>query len=164
MPRTPLKILAINPGTRYLGIALLEEGELLDWEVKAVKGKWSKSKQETVISIISELMEQFRPEAVAMKKIHPSRTSCNLTRLVDRMVFLVKRKRLKLCRYSIGELESFFSPHEKANKNELSELVASAFPVLHHELAKEKSLKNPYRIRMFEAVALATLCFRQLER
>jgi RNase H-fold protein (predicted Holliday junction resolvase) len=164
MPRTPLKILAINPGTRYLGIALLEEGELLDWEVKVVKGKWSKRKQEKVISIVSELIEQFRPEAVAMKKLHPSRASRNLTRLVDRIVGLVRKKNLKLCCYSIGELESFFSPHEKTNRHKLGDLVASAYPVLCHELEKERSLKNPYRIRMFEAVALAAVCFRQLER
>jgi len=164
MPKKPLKILGINPGKRYLGIALFEGGELLDWGVKVIKGKWSKRKMEKAIGIVSELIRQYQPDAVAMKKLHPSRTSRNLTRLADGIARLSRRKRLRLCRYSIGEFESFFSPDERVNRRRLAELVASAYPVLCHELEREKSHKNPYHIRMFEAVALGSMCFHHLDK
>jgi len=31
MPQNPLKVLGINPGTRYLGIAYFYGDDLLDW-------------------------------------------------------------------------------------------------------------------------------------
>jgi len=164
MLKKPLKILGINPGTRYLGIAFFEGGELLDWGVKVIKGKWSKQKMRKAIGIVSELLKRYEPNVIAIKKLHPSRSSRNLSRLVDWIARLARRKRLRLCRYSIGELEYFICPDEKTNRRRLADLVTSAYPVLCHELQKEKSHKNPYHIRMFEAVALCTICFHKLNR
>ena len=39
MTNKPLKILAINPGTRYLGIAVFVGTDLREWAVKVIKGK-----------------------------------------------------------------------------------------------------------------------------
>lgn len=164
MPGKPPKILAINPGTRYLGTAFFEGGELLDWGVKVIKGKWSKAKMNKTMLIVFELIRQYEPNVIALKRLHPSRTSRNLTHLVDRIVEFSRRKGLKACHYSIGELESFFCPDEKTNRRKLAELVASGYRVLHHELEKEKRHKNPYHLRMFEAVALGAVCSHQLDR
>lgn len=163
MSRKPLKILGINPGTRYLGIALFEEGQLLDWGVRVAKEKWSRQKMERVIGTITKLIEQYRPDAMAIKKLHTSHTSRSLSRLADEIACLAKIKRLKLYQYSIGEIESFFCPDERINKRKLAEIVSSAYPVLCREMEKEKNLRNSYHLRMFEAVALGSICFNQLE-
>jgi hypothetical protein len=49
------------------------------------------------------------------------------------------------------------------NKRKLAELAASRYPVLAHEARKEKTINNPYQIRMFEAVALGSVCLHQLD-
>jgi type VI protein secretion system component VasA len=46
---------------------------------------------------------------------------------------------------------------------EMAKLVASEYPILYHELEKERSHRNPYYIRMFEAVALGSACLHQLD-
>lgn len=59
--------------------------------------------------------------------------------------------------YSIDDIEQFFSPERNINKSKLAELICQRHPVLRHELEREQDNYNPYHVRMFEAVALATM-------
>lgn len=163
MPKKPPKIIGISPGTRYMGVALFCGSELMDWRVKNVEGKWSEEKMEKAMKVISGLIEQYQPDVLAIKELHPSRTSANLNRLVNRIRELAKKKRLKVYQYSINELEEFFYPERRINKRELAEIMASEYAVLSHELNREKAHRNPYHIRMFEAVALGSICLHQLD-
>jgi hypothetical protein len=162
--KKPLKILAINPGTRYLGIAVFQGAELRDWGVKALKGKWSKEKIKKAMRIIFSFIEQYEPNVLAIKKLHPSWSSSNLNKLAAEIKELSKRKGLRIYQYSVNDLEAFFSPAERINRKKLAEIIALDYPELFHELEKEKSHKNPYYIRMFEAVALGSICFHQLDK
>jgi len=164
MPKKPLKIIGISPGTRYMGVAVFCGWELRDWQVKNIEGKWSKEKMEKAMKVVSSLIEQYQPNVLSIKKLHPSRTSPNLSRLVSRIKELAKRKKLEVYQYSIKELEDFFYPEGRINKRELAEIMASEYPVLSHELNREKAHRNPYHIRMFEAVALGSTCLHQLDR
>ena len=164
MVRESLKIIGINPGTRYVGIALFQGPELWDWRIKVFEGKWTKAKMEKIREAISGFIKRHEPNVIAMKKLHPSRSSPNLKKLVAKVKEISRRKGLKVCQYSIKDLESFFNPEEKINKKGLAEMITSKYPVLSHEFRKEKSNKNAYHIRMFEAVALGAACFHQLDK
>ena len=163
MPKE-LKILAINPGSRYLGVASFQQAELRDWGVKVLKGKWSGEKMEMAKKTVSILMDCWRPDVLAIKLLHPARSSRNLKGLVAKVKELSKRRGLKVYQYSIKELEDFFSPKERINKRKLTEIIALQHAELLPELEKERSRKNPYHLRMFEAVALGSMCFHQLDR
>lgn len=156
-----MKIIGINPGTRYIGFSIFHGSELRDWGIKNIEGRWSKEKQKRIMAFILSLIEQHKPKALAIKKLHPSRSSHNLNRLVARIKESAERKRLKVYQHSIKEIESFFYPDGRINKMALAEKVAEKYPVLSHELKREKTIMNPYYIRMFEAVALGSLCFYQ---
>ena len=147
-----------------MGIAVFYGPELRDWYVKNMEGRWSTKKMEKTRMILSNLMGRHGPNVLAIKQIHPSRTSPNLNRLVSAMKEMAKKSGLRVCEYSIQDLEKFFYPEERINKRELAEIVASEYPVLFHELNREKGHRNPYHTRMFEAVALASVCFHQLKR
>lgn len=161
MSREPNRILGINPGTRYLGLAIFDGSSLLDWRVKTIAGKWTKEKADRILDIIREQIELYDIGAIAIKKLHPSRSSKNLKLLVSRMIVLGKKKRIKVQSHSIKELEKFFLTDGKANKRNLAERIGREYPVLVHELNKEKSHKNAYHLRMIEAVALAVACRRK---
>jgi len=154
MIREPLKILGINPGTRYLGFAVLYGQELMDWRVKTFRGKWTKEKAERIIEIISEQIELYDINTIAMKRLHPARTSKNLKLLVSKITALARRKRMKVKSHSINELERFILAEEKPNKRNLAEKIIKEYPMLVHELNKEKSRKYSYYMRAIEAVAL----------
>ena len=163
MQRKILKILAINPGTRYLGVAVFEGPELLDWRVRTIKGRTFKMKLERAKAVVSEFIEKYQLNVLAIKKLHHCRSSASLNQLVARIKQLAKRKSLKVCQYPIKEVEAFFIPDGRTNKKKLAELLAARYPELVHEFNKEKANRNSYHIRMFEAVALGVVCSYQLQ-
>ena len=164
MAKRPITILGINPGSRYIGMAVFRGPELRDWRVKVIKGKWSKEKTAKALTIISGFIERYQPKALAIKRLHRSRSSPELDRLVVKIKALSRRKGMKLREYSIEDLEACFCPGERSNKKKMAESVASQYPVLFPELMKERSNKNPYHLRMFEAVALGARCFHYLDK
>jgi Holliday junction resolvasome RuvABC endonuclease subunit len=154
MIREANKILGINPGTRYLGLAVFNDSELLDWRVKTFKGKWTKEKAGIILETIRKQIELYDINALAIKKLHSARTSRNLKLLVSKIKVIAKRKKIKVRQYSINELERFFLEGEKHNKRNLAEKIIKEYPMLVHELNKEKSRKHFYFMRTIEAVAL----------
>ena len=164
MSKKPLKIIGINPGSKYLGIAIFQGSDLRYWGIKVLKGRWSKEKMERAKEILSDLIDQYDLNVLAIKRLHPSRSSKNLNRLVAKIKEFSKRKGLRIYEYSMKDLEKIFSPEEKINKRQMAELVASEYPFLFQMLEKERRNKNPYAIRMFEAIALGIRCFHQLDK
>ncbi len=157
-------VVGINPGTRYLGISAFHETELRDWRVKVVNGKLPKEKIERVMAIVSGFIAEYKPNALAIKRLHSSRSSYNLNMLVTKIKEFSRRKKVKVYEYSIKELEAFFSTEGKTNKKKMVEMIASKYPDLSNEFNREKKQKNPYHTRMFEAVALGSICVYQLKR
>jgi len=164
MLQSPLKILGINPGTRYLGIAFFDGEDLLDWGIKVINGKWTRRKRAKATDLISRLLDYYKPNVIVIKKLHPSRSSKNLLCLCEEIVHQARKKRLRLRRYSVEDLKAYFYPRQKANRRKLARCLALTYPVLVHELDKEKKSSNLYHLRMFEAVALAVLCLRKLNK
>jgi len=162
MLKESLRIIGINPGTRYLGLAVFQDRSLFDWRIKRLDGKWSKEKINKAIDVISDCIKRHDLKIIALKKLHPARSSKNLRLLVSRIKALARRKKIKVCQYSIKELEEFLLNEERHNKKALAEKMVSDYPCLIHELEKEKVHKNPYHLRMFEAVAVGAACFHNL--
>ena len=161
MLKETLRIIGINPGTRYLGLALFQDWNLIDWRIKNLEGKWSITKIDKVISAIKEQIELYDLNAIALKRVHPAVSSKNLRKLIDRIKSLAAQKRIKVYQYSIKEIEGILLAEERHNKKSLAQKMAADYQFLIHELEKEKTNKNPYRMKMFEAVALGAACFQK---
>ena len=164
MPKETLKIIGINPGTRYLGISVFQDSDLRDWRIKVFQEKWSEHKIKKIKRTILDLMDNYEPNVLAIKKLHPSRSSKNLKFLAAWIRESCKNKGLKILQFSIKELEDFFLLNEKLNKKNLSKEISLEYPELVHQINRENRNKNPYYIRMFESVALASLSFHQLDK
>ena len=113
MLKESLRIIGINPGTRYLGLAVFQDRSLFDWRIKLLEGKWSKKKIDKAIDVISEYIELYDLNTIALKKLHPSHSSKNLRLLVSRIKALARRKKIKVYQYSIKELEEIFLEERK---------------------------------------------------
>jgi hypothetical protein len=166
-------VLAINPGTRYLGLAAFQGNQLKDWRVKILKGRWSKKKLNKAVDIVTDCIERYRPDLLALKRFHPVRTSRGLESLITQLRRICLRKRIPLTQHSIKQLEEFFCREERKNKRNLAQSVAAHYPELYCELnaeypkpkpGKKEKKKNPYHIRMFEAVALGAICVNEFDK
>ena len=60
-------------------------------------------------------------------------------------------------------LEAFLCNGAPKNKRNLAEAVAANYPELYLELNTERTRKNQYHMRMFEAVALGAICVSELD-
>ncbi|MBM3282956.1 hypothetical protein FJY90_01755 [Candidatus Gottesmanbacteria bacterium] len=161
MVRETLRIIGLNPGTRYLGLAIFCGSELRDWQVKNTEGKWSQDKMTKITSTLLSLIDSYGANVLAVKRINPSRSSPNLNKLATQIENLSKVRKLRIYHYSIDEIKRYF---QQRSRKGLAEIIAAAYPVLYHELKKEQTNLNPYYIRMFEAVALGSMCLQEVER
>jgi hypothetical protein len=164
MYKKPITILGINPGTKYMAIAVFRESDLREWSVKVFKGKWSTEKSRKIIRVVDGMIGFHGVTTLTVKKLHPARTSRQLSLLVKKMKDMAKRRKLKVREYSIKQLEQSLCPEEKGNKKKLAEKVVHDYPILIRELEKERTHRNAYYIRLFEAVALGMMDIKKHEK
>ena len=153
MPRKEINILAVNPGTKYIGLAVFQGPDLTYWGIKAFKGKWSKKKMDKIISTILNLLDRYGITRIVLKKVNHSRSSGNLNQLVGAIENLAKKKRLKISLYDLSDIKKFLAKDTKINKMDIAGLVADRYQFLSYQLEKERKHKHPYFVRMFEAIA-----------
>ena len=158
MSKNLLSILAINPGSRYLGMAVFYGADLKDWRMKNISGLDVSQRMKKGKSIVLQYIDQYCPDILVMKRLHRSRSSPYLNRLATGIKQLARRKRVKVFQYSIGEMKAFFTGKKRSNRQELAEILVSKYPVLIPEFKKERENASPYYMRMFEAVALGAIC------
>lgn len=163
MQKEPLRILALNPGSRYIGFAAFRGPELLDWGLKAIRAKTRNKKLKATSAIFIDAVERFRPEVLAIKRMHPSRSSPCLDGLIETIEHLCRRRKIRVCRYSLAQVKDALLPKVKGNRRRVAECVATTYAALAHDFQKELANRNPYYLRMFEAVALGVVCRRTVE-
>jgi Holliday junction resolvasome RuvABC endonuclease subunit len=158
-----LTILAVNPGTKYIGLAILQGPDLVYWGIRVLKGKWSETKMRNAETTLQDLIDRYHVSMLVLKKPHASRSSRNLNCLVGAIEKLAKKKRIRLHRYSLGDLKEFLAEGTKVNKMAIAGIVTARYSFLIHELEKEKKHKHPYFVRMFEAIAAGIVTYNRLK-
>jgi Holliday junction resolvasome RuvABC endonuclease subunit len=157
------KILAINPGSAYIGIAVFYGYALQDWRIKNVLGHTERQRLVKAKNIVLRLIERYEPDIVVIKKLHPSKVSIHLKRIVNLIEKLACQRKIRIRKYSIKQVTDLIISDKPKNKARLAEVLADKYPDLMHEFKKEILSKNHYHIRMFEAVALGAICYDQLK-
>ncbi len=132
-----------------------------------MKGRWSKKKLGKALDVIADAIGRYRPDVLAIKRLHPSRTSRGLESFVLQLRRSCLRNRVEIVQYTIKQLEEYFCREGQKNKKSLAESVAAMYPELYSELnieypepkpGEDEKHKTPYHIKMFEAVALGAIC------
>lgn len=164
MAKAPRTVIGINPGSRYVGYAVIRDGDLREWGVKAFLAKNSQKKFERTKKPIIELIGLYEPTVLSMKETHPSRRSPYLNKLVITLKSIGRSRKIPIFEYDIETLREQCAGNEMiTNKKKLAEAMAAEFPALNNDLAQEKKHKRPYHVIMFEAVALAAAGYRKLD-
>lgn len=156
---TGVTVLGISPGSRYVGIALLRNGELHQWKVKSYKGIYEPAKVDRTLLYIEKLIVMQIVHSIACKVPHPKRTSLVLNRVIQRIQEIAEEYKIDIRIYTIEDLKSLFKM-KFSNKYLLAEYVAKKYPQLNAILIRERKNKVRYHIRTFEAIA-AGLCYHR---
>jgi Holliday junction resolvasome RuvABC endonuclease subunit len=151
------RILAIDPGTRLMGVAILEGGELLYYGVKTIRRP--KSPREILAEaarLIQNLITVYRPTALAIEKTFLIQKSASLlVVLAEEIKSEARRAHLEIFEYAPTHVRKRLCQTGKATKRETAERVAEHFPELSKLLHQHSPFAERYYSNLFDAVAIA---------
>ena len=103
------KILAIDPGTREMGVALFDGEKLVYHGVSVIKEETPHEKLNAGRKIILRLIKDFRPDVLVVEKAFfgNNRTAALLNVFVDEIKAIGKRKKLKVLSYAPTTVRKF---------------------------------------------------------
>jgi len=154
------KVLAIDPGTREMGIAFLDDGKLIYYGVKAIKKrKYPHQTLKEGRKIILRLIKDFRPNTLIYEKAFfaNNRNSSLLNVFVDEIKAVAKRKGLELKGFAPSTVKKAICGNGRASKREVARVIASKYLELKVYLNQDRVWKELYHENMFDAAALGMM-------
>ncbi|GMW03882.1 MAG: hypothetical protein AMXMBFR84_50160 [Candidatus Hydrogenedentota bacterium] len=151
------RILAIDPGTRYLGYAVLHGGELLYHGVKVLPpGLDKQGAVQAVRKVGNEIIGHLKPNVLAIEVSFRGRTPRMSTHvaIVRTLARLGKQHGLKIRAYSPSSVRKFLCGLGGANKRQVAFMVTWRFPELRSFVVRERRWKERFHGHMFDAVAV----------
>src|SRR5712692_9557030 len=159
------RILAIDPGTRFMGIAFLDDGKLIYHTVKVIaKGGSPQRTLQRARDAVVRLIDDLDPNIVAVERtfFNQSRNTALLNVLFDEIRSIARRKRLAFVSYAPSTIKKFISGNGRAGKKQVATIVVSRFPELKVYLTQDRAWKERFHQNMFDAVALGIMVTARL--
>lgn len=154
------KILAIDPGTREMGIAFLDKGKLVYHGVKTFKrGKSPHEILREGRKTILRLIRDFKPQVFVVEKSFyaKNRNASLLNVFVDEMMSIAKRNDLKVLSFAPCTLKKFICGYGRAGKEDVARVIVAKYPELKVYLTQDRLWKEKFHQNMFDAVALGIM-------
>ena len=154
------RILAIDPGTRRIGVALLEDGKILYHGVKVTKKqKTPNATLQEARKAILRLITDLKPKIIICEKafFSKNRNASLLRVLVDEIKAIAKRKGIHLQSFAPSTVKKNIAGNGRASKMEVAKVVVSKYPELKVFLTQDRAWKEKFHQNMFDAVALGML-------
>jgi len=163
MSKKNLKVLAVDPGTRAMGIAFLDKGKLIYHGVKTIKKRRSPyGTLEEGRKIVLRLIKDFRSNTLIVEKgsFTNNRNTVLLNIFVDEIKAIGRRKKLKVLSFAPSTVKKAICGNGRANKKEVARVIVSKDPQLKVYLTQDEAWKERYHQNMFDAVALGMMVLK----
>jgi len=156
-PKTNHPILALDPGLRDLGFAVLTGRRLIAGDVIALRPFPKERRLLEARDRIAALVEAHRPQAIVVEKTyrHPVPWLNELHGISLFAKRIATKRRLKFASYAPQAVRATVAGNGKAKKVETAIAVAHRFPQLRVYLTQDRRWKERFFLNMFDAVALA---------
>ncbi len=151
------RVLAIDPGTHYIGVAVLDGAKLAYYGVKTLSHR--KSPHDILMEgrkLIRELIDDFKPKTLAVEKTFfaNNRNSALLNVFANEIVAIGKRKGLRVKLLAANVVRKELCRNGWATKREVAQEICHRFPELMPFLSSDRRWKEDFYLNMFDAVAL----------
>lgn len=157
--------MAVDPGTEYLGVAILEGEDLIWYTVKRFSGrKTLPNRRLEIQQFLAKIVERYSPTVLAVEEpfYGQSLLSDKLKKLTRNIKAWGKWKGLRVYSYYPPAIKAFFCRDNKT-KRSLAEAMIAKYPFLSRYLSAFSS-KRRYWFHVFDAVGLGLMCQRKLAR
>jgi Holliday junction resolvasome RuvABC endonuclease subunit len=160
MPKNNPKILAIDPGTRYMGVAFLDGDKLIYHGVKVISSDKSPNERlKEGKKIILRLINDFKPDILVVEKsfFANNRTASLLHTFINEIRAIGNKKGLKVVSYATSTVRKTIAGNGRASKKEMSKVIVSKYPTLKVYMSQDRAWKELYHQNMFDAIALGLM-------
>jgi len=165
MPTITNNILAIDPGTREIGFAVLSGNELLDYGVKRVsKQSTTRALMQKVDVIVTRLFVQYSPALLAIKQPVVVQYSGRLVEAVGKQIKSTgERHGLTIYEFEPKAIRQFVCQSPKATKQDMAKIIADRCLELARYADKKNKEEALYWGRMFDAIAVGLMSAEEVK-
>lgn len=157
MTRHNYSILALDPGLRDLGFAVVAGRKLVTGGVVALRLLPKEQRLDEARDRVRALMATHRPRAIVVEKTyrHPVPWLNELHKITMSASRIARKKRIVFATYAPQAVRQVVAGNGKAKKFEVATAIAHRFPQLRVYLTQDRRWKEKFWQNMFDAVALA---------
>jgi Holliday junction resolvasome RuvABC endonuclease subunit len=165
MPTNLPTILAIDPGTKELGFAVLKDSHLEYYGVKTFKRRSPPhALLADIAGFIAALIVRYRPESLAIERtLLIQQSAALLTVATEEIKFTAKHHRLTVNEYAPTNVRAVICQKNKATKRDAVQVIANRFPELARFLRNQTQWEALYWAHMFDAVAVGLMCLHTID-
>ena len=153
------QVLALRPGRREIGVAVLEADELLFWGVAGFRESDAQALLKTVEKRIQDLVLTYQPEVLAIEQ--PSkvrlRMSPMLGMITGRVSTIAVEAGLRFLALDALVVREKLCGSSKATRARMAERIVELYPHLGRYCRCSSQLQEDYWRPMFSAVGVATV-------
>lgn len=166
MTQERIKILAIDPGTREMGVAFLEGKDLRYHAVITLKDRSSPHRNlEEGRAAVEHLLSDLKPDILVVEKtfIGHNRNAALLNVLMEEIKSLGKAHEISVFSYAPSTVRKHVCGNGRATKLEVAQVLVSHYPELKVYLKPNRKWKFKYHANMFDALALGVMVMQKTE-
>jgi len=155
------RILAIDPGTCEMGVAVLENGNLVYHGVETFRKLRTPEEQlRQGRAAVARLIRDFRPTVLVVEKtfVSKSRNAALLNVLGDEIGALGRHHGITVVSLAPNTAKKAVAGYGWATKAEVAKAIAVRYPKLKAYLPPGRKWKQRRHYNMFDAVALGVAC------
>lgn len=155
------KILAIDPGAKELGVAILNEQDLLYYGVKTLKHAKAPGYgiDREVARLLGYLIERYQPKYLAIEQpVAVQQKAAMLLLVIDEIKAFAHRQGVSLREYAPKDIRRFICREEKPTKRETAKRLALYYPELGQYLSQKSKWGQVYYAHVLDAVAVGLMC------
>ena len=165
LQRSPT-ILAIDPGTRHIGVAVLTAPELVYYGVKSFRGERpADALIRATRAALQDLIAAHRPSILAYEKtfyVQAKRSA--LLHVQEAEIIRVGRLAgLRVVGYPPTRVRKLLCQDGRATKREVARLLVDRFPELGRYRTAVSPRQETYWLNMFDAIAVGVVCSDAIE-
>lgn len=153
-------ILAVDPGSRELGVAVVNGGELLFYGVKTISNHRNPQRiLEAVSHHMRRLVNKYRPAHLAIEKTRASQQNfALLATIADQFKAIATEANLLISEYTSANVRKRLCQSGRATRRETARVLAERFPELGRYYLRATKWERDYYGNLFDAVAIGVIC------
>ncbi len=154
---TIMATLGISTNTRLLGLAIIYRDNLIDYKIHLHKSSWSPSKANKIITSLEPCVRRYSIRNVILSIPYEHHTTKESKYLISLIQKYFEKQNIPVKAVSPEAFYPLYPEGQKKTKKVLMKSLTEKFPELRYCYNKELRNKKRYYVKLFEAVAVASL-------